>query len=385
MTNPARLDGYIYGTLILYCLLFAVSVPLAYFAIDIGLILLFFRALWHHQDIHPDYTWTLLVGCYLFICLVSAWNGYNVKVSLEKTWHVAYTMVGPFILASFVIKDRIRRRSLLLPISISLAIACIYEIYQGLIGLGSEGGFLGRLQLAGQIVQVVPLVVFASTSETWKKKYTQAGLVFLSLFAIIALIFTGVRGAWVAMGVVLAVTFLKIPVKLQQKIYFMFALTIISIAIFFVQPKLQNTFVSGVTLKTQSVSERLLMWRSAGSMFLDYPLLGIGLGNFGDLYEQKYILPEAKEGRHPHPHNIYLQTLSEAGILGFVSFVAVWAYAFTVLVRNRKRPGADFWQQAVPIAVIGFLIYGLTDNVIYHFPAGFQFCWFLIGSCWRNS
>ena len=50
MTNPTRWDECIYYCLVLYCLLFAVSVPLAYFAVDLGLFLLLVRVFGVCQD-----------------------------------------------------------------------------------------------------------------------------------------------------------------------------------------------------------------------------------------------------------------------------------------------------------------------------------------------
>ena len=385
MTNPTRWDECIYYCLVLYCLLFAVSVPLAYFAVDLGLVLLLVRVLRIHHDIRPQYSWLFFVGTYLIICIVSAWNGYNMTISMEKVWQVSYTMVAPFLLASFVVKEAVQRKNLLLSLAISLTVACIYEVYQGLIGKGMEGAFLGRLQLAGQIVQIFPLIVFFTASVKWKHKYMAAVPIFFGFLTIVALIFTGVRGAWVAMGVVIAASFFKISVKMKYKCCILIAIVLISITVLVAQPTLQSRFVSGATFQSQSVSERILMWKSAVNIFMDHPLLGIGLGNFGDLYEAKYILPAAKEGRHPHPHNIFLQTLCEAGIFGFISFIAIWLYTFVVLLRNSNNSGADFWQQGAPIAVLGLLIYGLTDNVIYHFPAGFQFCWFIIGAAWNAN
>ena len=120
-------------------------------------------------------------------------------------------------------------------------------------------------------------------------------------------------------------------------------------------------------------------------MFLDYPVIGVGVGNFGDPYEKKYMLPGNKEGRHPHPHNIFMQVLSETGGLGFVSFVLLLGYTLKILLRNAREADADFWHKAAPISLLSFLIYGLSDNLITDDPGAFQFCWFVIGCAWRRG
>ena len=383
MITVFRLDTCIYGFMLLYGLVFSLSVPLANIAMDMGMLLLLGRLFLSRSGLNADKTLLLLAAGFLFSCLLSAWNGYNMKVSLEKTWLVGYNLLVPFILGSIAINSTKRRREMLVAIAISLVVACSYQIYLGFLGRGSEGGFLGRLQLAGQILQAFPLLLTGAVCLAWRRKISRAVLLGVALMTISALLFTKVRGAWISLGVVSLLLFPVVPVPRKHKLCFSLVMLFLAGGVFLYHPVLQNSLVEGATLQAQSVSERFLMWQSAKKMFLDHPCLGIGLGNYGDLYEQRYILPEAKEGRHPHPHSIYLQTLCEVGLLGFASFVAVWGYALRRLVRSALQPDADFWQKALPFSVLGFLLYGITDNLIYHFPAAFQFCWFMIGAGWQ--
>lgn len=63
-------------------------------------------------------------------------------------------------------------------------------------------------------------------------------------------------------------------------------------------------------------------------MFRDHPVLGVGLGQYKDNYQQKYILPQAKEPYLTHAHNNFLPMLAENGIIGFAGFfnAACWLY-----------------------------------------------------------
>lgn len=383
MSTVSRLDTVIFGFLLLYGLVFALSVPLANFAMDVAVMLLVGRIFLSREELRLEPRLLLLAGIFLSICLLSAWNGYNMKISLEKTWQLGYNLVIPFVLGLFAVNTTERRKKMLVAISISLVAVCSYQICLGFLGRGSEGGLLGRLQLAGQILQAFPLLLTGAVCLAWRRKTSRIFLLGVALMSITALLFTKIRGAWISLGVISLLLFPMVPVPRKHKLWFAMVMILLAGAVFLNQPKLQKSLLEGATLQAQSVSERLLMWKSAKNMFLDHPGLGIGLGNFGDLYEQKYILPEAKEGRHPHPHSIYLQTLAETGILGFVAFSAVWGCALRRVIRNALQPDADFWKKAVPFSILGFLLYGLTDNLIYHFPAGFQFCWFLIGASWR--
>ncbi|MFH1806110.1 MAG: O-antigen ligase family protein [Pseudomonadota bacterium] len=77
----------------------------------------------------------------------------------------------------------------------------------------------------------------------------------------------------------------------------------------------------------------LLGWK----IFTENPITGIGMGNFGRVcpnYQPLGLIAEC----HPHPHNFYIEWLSDTGLLGtlpFLAFVAVIVFAGL----RRIRPG----------------------------------------------
>lgn len=71
--------------------------------------------------------------------------------------------------------------------------------------------------------------------------------------------------------------------------------------------------------------ERLLMWQSASNMFIDHPIFGVGYGNYYTNYISEYRSPLAREYQR-HPHNTFLEKLSEAGILGGISYLLLILY-----------------------------------------------------------
>jgi O-antigen ligase len=64
---------------------------------------------------------------------------------------------------------------------------------------------------------------------------------------------------------------------------------------------------------------------TAYRMYLDNKILGVGVKNFRKFCsDKKYI--ESESSCAPHPHNTYVQILSETGIIGFLFLIAVLIY-----------------------------------------------------------
>ena len=116
---------------------------------------------------------------------------------------------------------------------------------------------------------------------------------------------------------------------------------------------------------------RLLLWNVAWELFLQSPLNGVGWGNFPSLYGSylhlSWIPPDIF-----NVHNIYLQLLSETGILGFV--------AFSGLIVTTCRQACDQWKmsqsdigKAIAFGLLGamitVLVQGLTD---FQFTSQFE-------------
>ena len=60
-------------------------------------------------------------------------------------------------------------------------------------------------------------------------------------------------------------------------------------------------------------------------MFLDNKILGVGLKNFRNFCnDEKYI--ESSQSCSTHPHNTYIQILSETGIIGFIFLLIILFY-----------------------------------------------------------
>ena len=118
---------------------------------------------------------------------------------------------------------------------------------------------------------------------------------------------------------------------------------------------------------------RLALWGTAGSMFLQDPVLGVGYGNYRSLYND--YLPGVTPNQLDS-HNLYFQFLAETGIIGFVAFftmVILFARGALKLAKSTDS-GRRILGIAVGGALAATLIHGLVDylfNVSPQFGALF--------------
>jgi len=115
---------------------------------------------------------------------------------------------------------------------------------------------------------------------------------------------------------------------------------------------------------------RLLLWVSAWDLFTHSPVIGAGWGNFTGVYGLDDPLFEpGKVGAH----NIYLQLLSETGLVGFVTFLYLVAQSWRQ-ARNQLRGSLDFLDSALAFGVLGALLSVLVHGFVdFLFQVNAQF------------
>jgi len=134
------------------------------------------------------------------------------------------------------------------------------------------------------------------------------------------------------------------------------------------------TLASGATFRL-----RLSYWRTGLSMFLDNPLSGVGLGNFGVNYP-RYQSPAA--GNVKQAHNDFLQMFCETGLGGGLLFLAFWGYYLAWGgVRIFLEPSASqrWLLAALYAATLSFLVHSAGDFNFSN-PSLATFQYFLAGA-----
>ncbi len=188
------------------------------------------------------------------------------------------------------------------------------------------------------------------------------------------------RGAWLAFGAAVAVVVLAHTRRAAPVVILIVAAAVVVGVVFglgdLLPPSLVNRlselreFVGLVDIRhveitdaNFSVIERLAHWQAALGMWTDHPWLGVGIGNYAASYPA-YNLPRWYEPLG-HAHNVYLNFGAEAGLLGFLTYLALWIACIWQAVRAAAV--SNRFVAAVGAGVLGALthatIHNLFDNL----------------------
>jgi O-antigen ligase len=115
-----------------------------------------------------------------------------------------------------------------------------------------------------------------------------------------------------------------------------------------------------------SMKLRLGYWRVAWDIGLDYPLTGVGLGNFRVAYGPYQFLGA---GDVQNAHNALLQAQCEIGLPGLLVFLVFWAY-FLIwggkAIRATKQASSRRHRLGLYCGVLAFLLHSLLDIHFSH-------------------
>lgn len=127
----------------------------------------------------------------------------------------------------------------------------------------------------------------------------------------------------------------------------------------------------------QGGGDRIYLWKSSIKMIKDYPLFGIGIGNFNQVYiGQNYISPYANEKNLVSPHNIYLHVFTESGLLGEIPFLFLLGYMVYYLVNSFKK--GNKIALGILLGYMAVLVQGFVDFPFLQRELS-QVVWFYFG------
>lgn len=197
--------------------------------------------------------------------------------------------------------------------------------------------FFGYKRVLGSYLsRMSPLLLIVSIMTYKKNNFLFYSSVFVLFYSFFGVIISGERSSLayyliLIFSIVLIFNFSKI---LKLLLFFTIIISFLLLVSFesglkkrIIDVSLNQLYKNSTLDLSQSVYFPL--FQTSLILFKEKPIIGIGPKNFRE--ECKKI--NIKKGCSTHTHNIYIQLLSETGILGFIPFVSMYSYLFIVFLK----------------------------------------------------
>lgn len=312
-------------------------------------------------------TWTSHSTAFLFLMAVMA-----ASVLIAANTYTAYMRFQGMALlfATYVFATNLidSRQALSRFARLVLALYVVVAV-RGLLGylqrgsaafLDVGGSYLGdENDFAMALLVALPFGFFGMTMWRGRARRAAAGAAFVILLLAIVLTFS--RGGAVALAASLGFSWWK---GKRRAAVLVSLLVILGLVL----PLIPSSYWDEIrTIKDTNegtARTRRMYWTAGWRMFVDHPILGVGLGN------ASWRLPEYYSGPSPGTrwgralHGTYHQLLAELGILGALAVLAMLVSTWRTVSRSDRPPGLteedalerDYIALSVRAGIVGYLV-----------------------------
>jgi O-antigen ligase len=302
---------------------------------------------------------------------------YFICSSLFKTWDDWKKALKIFLLAGSLVMIvgvmQIINPDLLLNLGSPRVIATLGNA----IYVGGYGLFL---------TFVAFLLFIKETNSVWKWIEAAAGVL-----AFVGMVFSGTRGSLLGLALsipVILISYIVVFREFPKTRKILSGVVVASVAVVVLLYAFRNTaFVQKIPAVNRTIttsfaevknSPRWIAWESAVNSWKEKPVFGWGPNNFFYAFN-KYYQPKSlrfgyNETWFDNAHNVLVNTLAVQGTVGLITYLLMFAAAFTVIIVAKRRKTLD-----MHVAVIGagFLIAHLVQDVtVFENPTSYLYFMF---------
>jgi len=207
-----------------------------------------------------------------------------------------------------------------------------------------------------------------NAARPWQRMFFASA----TALAAFCLVLTYSRGGWLAFGTALVFFALF---KSRLLIQMLAAAGIFAYSV--MPPAVIHRFSTITSLKDTSNAYRLDTWHSTLSLIKTHWETGVGLGR--KAFARVYYTHMINSNVVPHSHNLYLQIISEFGILGLAVFCWLFGGIFQLGLKLRAT-GNNFVKNlnaGIMGALAGFLTHSVVDYFLWYYKLGILL-WLLV-------
>jgi len=229
---------------------------------------------------------------------------------------------------------------------------------------GNPNHFAGFMALSLPLALAGGLLVFRSR--------VRIGCYIVGLSIIGGLVLSLSRGGWMAClcGSLFLVCWLLGSRGIDKKklLFAACGVTIVVFILIFSNTTVTLRLVTILQDPIQVLGGRLRLWGATATMIADYPILGVGPGNFGTVFTQYH--PPGMLVRHFFAENDYLQWVAEIGV-GAIGLIVWIVMAFLKRAIQKRNHPSRLVRGIAAGALSGMVAIGMhaTVDFPFHIPA----------------
>ncbi|MCX7783843.1 MAG: O-antigen ligase family protein [Meiothermus sp.] len=311
---------------------------------------------------------SILAVVLMFWATASYFWSVDPSATWDKLQSLAQHLLGALAIALFIMARPKTLQPLLLSYSLGASIAAIQGISNYLRNPLSRTTFTGAADAAdfAAIVLLGSLVavgLWLSARSSWMRGYSLAVFIVCTL----AVVLSGTRSAWVAILVTLALVILP---RLGWQRLLPLSLVVFLAMLALYQLPAVNQFL---TLRVTSAAEdggagRTAIWTVGWHIAQQNLFLGHGFGTFTSIFGLRVATESALESIDTYyitdgrgAHNIYLELVSEVGLVGLAIFLTWMWFLLRVSLRQAVHPDLILILKA---CLLAYLIQGAFLGIL---------------------
>lgn len=222
------------------------------------------------------------------------------------------------------------------------------------------------------------LILFIKTKQRWLRFVY--GMIFI--FHLIVIYLTNTRG--VLLGLIVGLFlfsifyFISFPQSKLRKYFIIIFLAVVAVvSLLFInrdKPWVQQNnslaHLTDVSLGTSgSIKTRLMAWQIGWQGFKEKPLLGWGPENynivFNKYFKSEYLTGFNQTVWYDRAHNMVVEVATTMGIIGLISYLAIFIYLFIKLFKYWRRSEDKNDKLIAVILAAGFVAYFIQNIFIF--------------------
>ncbi|MCC6484206.1 MAG: O-antigen ligase family protein [Armatimonadetes bacterium] len=275
-----------------------------------------------------------------------SWDGLGTGVSLARM--TVATLIAVAIYANIDTRQRTALNcfnAYLLAIDVLAVFSVVAFLTGGIHAseytLGLHKNALGPSYGCGIVIALGMLLLEKPSS---RRRLWLAGTLFA---AVVGIVLSLSRGGWIATAAgCLLLLFLTKQVRA-----FVSGLVIAipaAVLVWHALPEEATEYASDISAKAHTIQTRFATMQDVMAAFHKSPIIGVGVG----------LRKQAE------PHNVFILTLGETGILGAIGFVAMFAGGFWTFVLARRTAGKDRLTDEILILGMSVLLVSVTHGMM---------------------